>query len=273
MTDLDSRLDAPYVDAAARLAQRLTEGRDEYLAAQPWPHLVLQDALPADLTRSAYQQVVSGELEPARTINDRRQVKWEQPNVTGAAATILSILESAPIVSAIGALLGIDDLVSDPTHTLAGLQVTPIGGATKVHVDFYRHPKTQLFHRANVLLYITEEWQESYGGSLEMWPADMKALGRKLVPRFNQLLLFETNDHSPHGMPDPVNCEGPGRAVLSSYYYSPTASIVPESRKLTPYRARPQDSKLDGMASAYEIKKRVFGMLPAPIRKRIRSGK
>jgi hypothetical protein len=257
--------------AVTRLGMRICEGKSAYLSAHPWPHLIVQDALPDELVRLAYEQVDRGEIEFPISRSDRRERKMEQPDLVGAAADLLAILDSDEIVGALRELTGIPDLEPDPMHMYAGLQLTPPGGSKKVHVDFYRHPITKLYHRVNVLLYLNPNWSEANGGSLEMWPVDMKARGRQVLPVFNQLVLFESNARTPHGLPDPVVTDtARGRLVLSSYYYSHIRSEVPKYSTLSAYRARPQDSKRDGAASFVELADHVWQLLPAGLRNRLR---
>ena len=118
-------------------------------------------------------------------------------------------------------MTGVNNLLSDPTHRLAGAHRTLPGGFTKIHRDFEMHPDTGLFHRVNLLVYLNRDWPNSYGGSLELWPSDMSAIGRRVFPRFNTMVLWETHGGTLHGLPDPVTCP-PNRMRLSvaSYYYT-----------------------------------------------------
>ena len=48
------------------------------------------------------------------------------------------------------------------------------GGLLKIHTDFNRHPTMELDRRLNVLIYLNKDWEESYGGHLQLWDKDMK---------------------------------------------------------------------------------------------------
>ena len=43
------------------------------------------------------------------------------------------------------------------------------------------------------------DWPDAYGGSLELWPSDMSALGRRVFPRFNTTIVWETHDACYYG--------------------------------------------------------------------------
>ena len=59
--------------------------------------------------------------------------------------------------------VGITGLFLDDERFGAGLHCIPRGGFLKMHVDFNKHPKGW-HRRANVLIYLNENWQEDWGG-------------------------------------------------------------------------------------------------------------
>ena len=49
----------------------------------------------------------------------------------------------------------------------------------------------------------------------------MENCGKKISPIFNKMVVFNTNDFSYHGHPDPLNCpENMTRKSIALYYYS-----------------------------------------------------
>jgi hypothetical protein len=91
----------------------------------------------------------------------------------------------------------------------------------KIHSDFNEHPRLKLDRRLNLLLYLNREWQEEWGGHLELWDRDMTECRRKILPIFGRCVVFATTDFANHGHPDPLNCpEGETRKSLALYYYS-----------------------------------------------------
>ena len=114
-----------------------------------------------------------------------------------------------------------EKLVADPQLNGGGLHEIKKGGVLKVHTDFSRHPSLKLDRRINVLIYLNKNWEEKYGGHLEFWDKDMTECKRKILPTFNKMVIFSTNDFSNHGHPDPVNCPvGQSRKSIALYYFS-----------------------------------------------------
>ena len=139
-----------------------------------------------------------------------------------------------------------------------GLHEIKKGGVLKIHTDFNRHPTLDLDRRVNVLIYLNKNWKEEYGGQLELWDKDMKKCKKKIVPIFNKMVIFSTNDFSNHGHPNPVTChDNHSRKSIALYYYS---NGRPNSEKKlglhsTIFRKRPGTQDVDGNL---EFKK-IFG--------------
>ena len=72
-----------------------------------------------------------------------------------------------------------EELIADPELSGGGLHQIKRGGVLKIHTDFNKHPKIDIDRRLNLLLYLNENWHESYGGKLELWDKDMKKLKKK----------------------------------------------------------------------------------------------
>lgn len=220
--------------------------RAEYAAAKPWPHIMVKDAFPEQLLDMIATECAALEEASLITTKTDRLVKQEASDGLGPATQhLLSLLDSARFREFMSEITGVRDLRSDPTHKFAGVHRTPPGGFTKIHRDFTVHPTTGLFHRVNLLIYLNRNWPEAYGGSLELWPADMSALGRRIFPRFNTMVLWETHGATLHGLPDPITCPpGQMRLSVASYYYTTTCRVAASGeRRVRVWAARPSEDR------------------------------
>ena len=95
------------------------------------------------------------------------------------------------------------------------------GGFLKVHADFNRHDRLQLDRRLNGILYLNQDWEQEWGGDLQLWSTDMSRCEKSVLPVFNRFLVFATLDDANHGHPDPLRCP-PNRArrSMALYYYT-----------------------------------------------------
>jgi hypothetical protein len=118
-------------------------------------------------------------------------------------------------------LTGIQGLVPDPHLWGGGLHQILPGGKLAVHADFNKYPHFKLDRRLNVLVYLNRDWQEQWGGQLELWNRDMTRCEQRILPLFNRMVCFSTTDSSFHGHPDPLRCPADRtRRSLALYYYS-----------------------------------------------------
>ncbi len=93
-----------------------------------------------------------------------------------------------------------------------------------------------------MLLYLNSNWDEAWGGDLELWDPEMKHCEKKFAPIFNRLAVFSTTDTSFLGHPDPLLCPPDvRRKSIALYYYTAErpADEVRRGRSVqTDYRAR-----------------------------------
>ena len=154
---------------------------------------------------------------------------------------VIHELNSPAFVEALSRLTGIDGLMPDPKLEGGGLHQTQRGGFLNIHADFTVHPhQRQWRRRVNVLVYLNEGWEPAYGGELELWTRDMKRCEQRILPLFNRCVIFNTDEDSFHGQPEPLNCpEGATRKSIALYYF--TAETTTPRKRATNYRARPGD--------------------------------
>jgi hypothetical protein len=213
-----------------RLDELAAARHGEYVSAAPFEHIVFDDFLPepvldkvlAEFPSSGEERWMSYESE-----NERKLASSDDTPLGDATLQLLSELNSAAFVDFLERLTGISGLVPDPHLEGGGLHQIVPGGHLGVHVDFNRHPRTGLERRLNVILYLNRDWQEEYGGALELWSAEERRCEQRIPPLFNRVVVFSTTDRSYHGHPEPLACpEGTTRKSLALYYYSvaPAAS-------------------------------------------------
>ena len=61
-----------------------------------------------------------------------------------------------------------------------------------------------LERRVNVIIYLNESWDDSFGGHLELWNRDMTLKCKEISPLFNRCVVFNTDATSYHGHPEPL---------------------------------------------------------------------
>jgi hypothetical protein len=241
----------------------------DYESAAPYPHIVIDDFLEPDAAKAAIAEFPP--VEPERWnnyihVNERKFSHTEPASWGPTLQRILDELNSPRFVKLVGDLLGVDDLIADPSLEGGGLHQSTRGGFLNIHADFTVHPHHRNWQRrANIILYLNEDWKPEYGGDLELWSVDMKDCVEKVSPIANRAVIFTTDPTSFHGHPEPMLCpEGVTRKSLALYYFSVEKDPMVRS---TEYRSRPGDGAhallIFGdkqMLRAYDWAKRHLGL-------------
>jgi Rps23 Pro-64 3,4-dihydroxylase Tpa1-like proline 4-hydroxylase len=227
----------------ARLENDLASLRPIYQTADPYPHIVLDNFLEPAAAEAAMNEFPP--VDPDQWTNylhtNERKFSNTAPETWGPTLQrILEELNSPRFVRFVGNLIGVDELIADPSLEGGGLHGSTTGGFLNIHSDFTVHPHNRTWRRrANLLLYLNEEWESEYGGDLELWSADMKRCVEKVSPSANRVLIFSTDANSFHGHPEPMRCPpSVTRRSLALYYFTVEKDPLVRS---TEYRARPGD--------------------------------
>lgn len=253
----------------ARLDAALPSVAEQYRAAQPFPHIVLDDVL----TPAAFKEAVA-EFPAIKDpfwkgylhVNETKYCNVQPDTWADHLQAVARDFCSPRFVRYLEELTGIENLIPDWTMDGGGLHQTLRGGHLNIHADFTTHHTHEDWaRRVNILLYLNEEWQEEWGGQLELWNKDMSAIEAKVTPRGNRMLVFSTGDDTFHGHPDGLECPPDmARRSLALYYFTEEAETV---RKATNYQARPQDGLKRyaiaadrGLLDAYDRVKRKLGI-------------
>lgn len=199
--------------------------KEQYAAGDPFPNILFENFLNEDFLKEI--------LEEFPDLSKKDHIKFNNPNEIKLASRgerlfgektkkLMHFLNSEPFLNFLQELTGIEEkLLPDPYFEGGGFHEIKPGGLLKVHADFNKHRTAHLDRRLNVLIYLNEDWKEEYGGHFELWTEDMKTCVKKILPKFNTLVVFSTTDFSYHGHPNPLTCPPDrSRKSLALYYYS-----------------------------------------------------
>ena len=214
-----------------------------YRSADPFPHTVLDGLVaPEVLDRLIEEHHAIPDATWANYLHlnerkyaNRRPDTWG-PTLQGVADEFCS----PRFLRVLEQLTGIDGLLADPAMDGGGLHRSLRGGFLNVHADFTAHHQDPHLHRrVNLLLYLNPDWDDAWGGALELWSPDMSRRVTTIAPTSNRVVLFTTTETSFHGHPEPLRCPPDvARRSLALYYFTAEADVRVRS---TEYRARPGD--------------------------------
>jgi len=203
----------------------------------PYQHIVLDDVFETEFADAISQSFPPLDDSSWQHSNDKgieikSRSNWSSDfDIPDGILPVIRIFNSSFILDAMSKKLSIPKLIPDPYFTGGGLNVTEKGGLLDVHVDGNYHDATGLNRRVNLLLYLNEGWEKSWGGQFGIYTDEGNTLVKTIPPLFNRCVIFDTHDKSYHGLPDAINFpkDKPRKSIIL-YYYTveprPSSNVV-----------------------------------------------
>ena len=202
-----------------------------YVDTKPYWHAIIDDFLidPDPVAREFLAQddkcwfKYDNPLEIKQTCNhyDRFGKETYKAFTYFSSSAMLYMLESMTECS----------LIPDIGLHGGGLHQHGRGGKLNVHLDYNMHPKLPLQRRLNLIVYLTPNWQEDWGGHLGLY-SNPDTLVKSIAPLYNRAVVFDTRG-SWHGLPEPIDCpQGVTRNSLAMYYLGEPDNTDNRSRAL-----------------------------------------
>ena len=207
----------------------LRNAAESFSQAEPFPHLVVDNFFPQELACALEREFppygapqwheYDNPLELKKTCNN-----W----IAFPALTyrVFNFLNSPEIIALLTSALQLQRLYPDSGLNGGGWHVHGRGGKLNTHLDYSIHPNLGLQRKLNLIVYLTEAWQLDWGGGLGLWSHDEARGGpgelvKEVPPLFNRCVLFDTTQHSWHGLPNPLTCpQAVLRKSIAVYYLS-----------------------------------------------------
>lgn len=224
---------------------QLTQLNREFRQNQPFSHLHFRQFLDPETARSLAEEF------PGLETDAWTRYRHQNENKVGLAkrslfppflGEVVDELNSPEFLHWLSQLTGIPGLMADESLEGGGLHQSGPGGFLNVHTDFNTHHYHKHWRRrVNLILYLNRNWQEQWGGSIELWNRGVQNCVVKIPPLLNDALIFQTDDMSYHGFPEPLRCPpGESRKSVALYYYTLEPGTEAAVRS-TNYRPRPDD--------------------------------
>ena len=204
----------------------IKDNQNNYINANPFPNIVIDDFFNEEFLNDVLNEFPNlSKKQNSDSYVNQNEIKFannDYKNFSPNIKYIFDYLNSEEFILFLQSITSIKEkLIGDQAFNGGGLHEIKRGGLLKIHTDFNRHPSLELDRRLNVLIYLNKDWEESYGGHLQLWDKDMKYCKKKYLPNFNSMVIFGTTDFSNHGHPDPLTCPNDrSRKSLATYYYS-----------------------------------------------------
>lgn len=208
--------------------------RQSFVRNEPFNHVCIDNFFQPEIAQSLAAEIEAAapnwhRYQNAIEIKQTCNLWNEFPSLTYKA---FSYLTSDAFVSYLRDMTGYKELVADVGLHGGGLHRHGRGGKLNTHLDYSLHPKTGMQRKLNLIVYLSQDWDPSWGGGLGLWSHDAQnnkpAKVEKVIDcLFNRGVLFDTTQNSWHGLPDPIECaENRFRSSIAVYYMVPPAKAA-----------------------------------------------
>ena len=187
------------------------KNKSKYKNSKPYPHIVIKNFFNKEFLNKITKEFPDlSKIKTSINYDNKNEVKFANNNrrvFKKNTKSLFKFLNSQQFINFMQTLTSIEEtLLPDNSLSGGGLHEIKSGGVLKIHTDFNKHPIKNLDRRINVLIYLNKNWKTNYGGHLELWNKNMSKCIKKILPVFNTIVVFSTNDLTNHGHPKPLRC-------------------------------------------------------------------
>lgn len=222
---LRTSVNSSVIENAPGLARKFT-------GARPFRHVCIDDFFTAEVARKLSESFPAFDEKLAINENGEVGAKAVHEKIVSLGPDwerLDALVQGEEFRQLISQITQIPELQYDPYYFGGGTHENLHGQSLDAHVDFNFHPVTRQHRRLNLIVYLTGEWREEWGGSIQLHrdpylpPEEDEIV--TITPAFNRCVIFETNEHSWHGFPRidlPEDKRDISRRSFALYYYTDT---------------------------------------------------
>lgn len=202
--------------------------REQFQSARPFPHIVIDGLFRHDFLRTIASEFGMG-LRNRRELDTLQEHTFRStdPDLFGPETTrYFDTMHRFAMVQFMAAVSGVDNLIVDVALKGGGLHECRDGGWFDIHRDFNLHRDTMLDNELVAITYLNDDWDDAFGGHLELWCDKARAVVRSIAPVMGRTVIFRHGARSYHGHTVPVKTGGTRcRRSLATYYYSNRSTL------------------------------------------------
>ena len=140
------------------------------------------------------------------------------------------LMHSGELLHDLEQLTGIVGLMPDPHLVGAGFSILRNNSELSPHYDFNWNDRLKLHRKLTAILYLTPDWEDSWGGHNVTWTANpdldsTAEIVEEIAPKFNRFIISENVPKGPIHSVKKVTCPDniPGRCAIRFFYYVSTS--------------------------------------------------
>ena len=204
--------------------EKFKKALSKFNSIKPFPYVVVDDFLSLNLAKKIEKNFPNHSDKKLWSYKNYCEIKKATDNwnmFPPEAYQLLSILNSHDFLETIKKKIKLKNLYPDYGLNGGGFHIMGEKGKLNPHLDYIIHPKLNLMRKFNLIVFFNLKWKQSNGGELCLYeknPNNKKLPGKlvkKIEPKFNRAILFDTSLSSWHGVNEVKNMT---RKSMAVYY-------------------------------------------------------
>lgn len=228
----------------SRLQAEMAKATAEYRTPGQIPSCQIMDLLPAELAHEIFGRFpTSDRMILKRSIKENKHIAAQMDNYDPLLEEAVFAFQDPRIVTLIAQMTGLTSLEPDVDLYAGGISAMSQGAYLRPHLDNSHDKRRQRYRVLNLLYYVTPDWQEDYGGCLQLWDDGPRGKPRTIISKFNSLAIMVTNKASWHSVNEVRHAER--RCCVSNYYFSRQSPEQGDYFHATSFRGEPGQVSAD----------------------------
>jgi len=204
--------------------EKFKKALSKFNSTKPFPYVVIDDFLSLNLAKKIEKNFPNHSDKKLWSYKNYCEIKKATDNwnmFPPEAYQLLSILNSHDFLETIKKKIKLKNLYPDYGLNGGGFHIMGEKGKLNPHLDYIVHPKLNLMRKFNLIVFFNLKWKPNNGGELCLYeknPHNKKLPGKlvkKIEPKFNRAILFDTSLSSWHGVNEVKNMI---RKSMAVYY-------------------------------------------------------
>ncbi len=189
--------------------KKLQKSLKNFNKSKPFPHIIIDNFLQKGLAKKIEKNFPNLGNKDLWTYKNYCEVKKASDNwnlFPPETYQLIFILNSHEFISKVKKNLKMKNLYPDYGLNGGGFHIMGNKGKLNPHLDYVIHPKLNLMRKFNLIIFFNSNWKEKNGGELCFYEKNPKNknlpgnLIKKIIPKFNRAVLFDTSQRSWHGV-------------------------------------------------------------------------
>ena len=224
-----------------RIEKNISEYQKIYLGNSK-RYFYIDDLLPKSIVHSIYNAFPeSRDMIHKSSLRENKYIAAQMDQYDNILEETVFAFQDPRVVGLFEKITGIVGFIPDNHLYAGGISLMSEGCFLNPHLDNSHDKDRELWRGANLLYYVTPDWEQEYGGNLELWDKRPDSMGDKpneIFSKFNRLAFMVTDHTSWHSV-NKVRYPG-NRCCISNYYFPKESISTGQKFHVTSFAGRPE---------------------------------